>query len=443
MTEGAGVFRFTPHWTDILRIRILIPAATGLFFAAFSLMTGKFSTAAIVISSALAGASLLMLLQSEIRRRRTAIEVRDGLLRYVSPSCEKTLAIRHIDRVETGGLWGVSLPGAVRLTVYSQACGRAWLSVRLHRMRLDEAAGKIMPLGETTGGIVPGGHSALIFALTSERTTLLLVASAFFTVSSGGSSLINALGLTCTAAAALHVLFSAAACRRLSLSRRQNGFVVTAGFGGGKKTVLHGDAVSGAVIRRSPVAALCGFGSVSLITVGGALIPCACRVNDAGLFQSALKLLGAEASPCSVLSGTESVRKTDAYRTIPASFAAFLSVYFSLCGSGGFFRLFACLSGTLMSAVTLRCIVGFLCGGDLGMKVSPSVVLAGGMNGCCPEYFLIRRGNVSEIRISSGILRRMNGLCSARAVASGKKRSVRCRCVSYGALNGFASRFCS
>ena len=291
-------------------------------------------------------------------------------------------------------------------------------------MRLDEAAGKIMPLGETTGGIVPGGHSALIFALTSERTTLLLVASAFFTVSSGGSSLINALGLTCTAAAALHVLFSAAACRRLSLSRRQNGFVVTAGFGGGKT-------------------ALCGFGSVSLITVGGALIPCACRVNDAGLFQSALKLLGAEASPCSVLSGTESVRKTDAYRTIPASFAAFLSVYFSLCGSGGFFRLFACLSGTLMSAVTLRCIVGFLCGGDLGMKVSPSVVLAGGMNGCCPEYFLIRRGNVSEIRISSGILRRMNGLCSARAVASGKRRSVRCRCVSYGALNGFASRFCS
>lgn len=439
--DNTQTLRFMPHWTEILKIRRFLPAAAGLLSCAGSLLRGRFGAAAFCIPAAGFAVTLLMLLDAERKRRKTFFEIRGGVLLYLSPSREKRLGRERTERVQTGGGFFTGLLGGTRLRIDSDASRAAWLSVRVSRKNADAIAGRILHPGEETGRIVPGRYSAAVFAFTSQRSTLLLIASAFFTLFAGDGLLFLFPGACLTAAALTDMLLCAVRFRRLSLSRCRSGWMVTGGRMGRRKTFLPDRAVAGAVIHRSPVAVLCGFGSIGLLTRAGRYVPCACRVSRDELRNSAMKLVGVQDDFCARLSETDAVRRTYASGMLPALFAVLLSGYFALCAESVPSRFFACCAGCLMTAAAVRCLAGLACAADFGLYVSPSAFFAGGMKGVCAECCILRRGTVAGLRVSSGLFRRMNGLCSAVPFPSGRRSGVKCRCVSFGALNGFAARF--
>ncbi len=442
MDDRMRTFRFSPHWTEILKPRVLIPAGAGVCVNAFLLLRGRFGKAEILMISVFLSVSLWTLLSAEIHRRRTIIEIRGEALTCLSPSCEKTLKRQGIDRVEIHGTSVGRILGGVRLRIYSDASSGAWLSVSVSRKRVNEMIGHMIPLGEETGKTVPGRHSAAIYAVTSERTTLLLLASAFFTLSARDSIALNAAGAFLSAAAVMNLLAAFARFRRLSLSRRSRGFIISSGFWGMKRIYLPENAVAGAVIRRSPAAVLCGFGALWMLTYGGALIPCACRVNDGEGVHSAMKLIGAENGYSAKLSDIDAIRKKYASSIIPAVFGVFLSAYFALGAESVPSRFFACLAGAFLTSTAVRGLVGFRCADSFGLNVSPSAIFAGGMKGCSAEYYIFRRGCLAGVRIRSSLFERMNRLCCAIPFTSCGRRGVKCSCVLYGAVNGFTARFC-
>lgn len=439
--DGSAV-RFTPHWTDILHFRTFIPAVLGTVFAFVRTINGKFGTTGVILSALFFSITLAILLFSEIRRRRTTYEITGGLLKAATPSRQAALRLQNTERVEIGGTWVMKLFGGARLKVYSDASRKAWLSVRVSKKHAKAIAKQIVPLGEETGRMISVGHSSAVYAITTQRTTLLLIASAFFTISARNSIWLNTFSACLLAAATTDMLYTAVHYRGLSLLRFHNGFRVTEGFFGSKESFLPDSAIAGAVIRRSPAALLCGFGSLGLITSGGNVILCACRINCDDTISIAMKLIGTQDNFSARLSDTAAIRKQYAFEIIPTLFFLFLSAYFAVSLENPAARFFACLAGTFTISAAISCIVGFSFAGCFGLKISPSVVFAGGMYGCNVDDYYYRRNCISGVRVSSGVFRRMNGLCSAQPFTGNGRHGVKCRCVSYGAVNGFAARFC-
>ena len=177
MDDRMRTFRFSPHWTEILKLRVLIPAGAGVCVDAFLLLRGRFGKAEILMISVFLSVSLWTLLSAENRRRRTIIEIRGEVLTCLSPSCEKKLKRQGIDRVEIRGTSVGRILGGVKLRIYSDASSRARLSVSVSRKRVNEIIGHMIPLGEETGKTVPGRHSAATarlrrFSLCLQGTAL-------------------------------------------------------------------------------------------------------------------------------------------------------------------------------------------------------------------------------------------------------------------------------
>lgn len=438
--EYTDAFRFHPHWTDSVKVRSLIPAAVGMIFAAESLLHGRLDINRILIITILFIAALLQQLFSEIRRRKTSLEIRDCVLKFVSPDKEKTLVFQNTERVEIHEKKFIRILGGTTLRIYSGNSRGAWINVKVSNRDAENIALRIIPLGNETGRVIQARHSALIFAVTSQRITLLLTFSVFFTLFSGKSIPLNSVGFTLTATALADMTISYFRFRGLSLSRCRNGFLIRKEFFGIMRIFLPEEYVAGEVVQCSPLAELCGFGSLSLITSCGKVIRFACRVRREDLWNSATRVLESAGVFCTKLSDNDKIRKRYASALFPATILVILSAYFAYTAEEMLARFILCCSGSILTALSLRYLTGFLCSDRFGLNLSPSSFFAGGMKGLCAEFYILRRGSVAGFCVKSSLFQRMNGLSSAVPCISGGGPVIKCNCVSYGALNGLTAR---
>ena len=437
---------FKPHWTEILKPSCLLPIACAGIIAVFFFMRGKTGMTQMLILASVSAIALMTVLFAEKKRRYTSVEITGGLLKIKLPSGEKTLRLEMAERVEIRNTPVFPLLGSVRLKVYSDASRKAWLSVRIDKRQAGAIVDAVAGLGAETGRILPGRHSGAVYAITSERTTWLLIATAFFTLFLGkyvgknvGLHLLAALPL---ALAAADMICSAAYCQRLSLTRHACGIQVTAGFLGGRRIFRPDGSMVGVAATCSPAGLLCGRGSLRLITSGGARLLCACSVRNDELTGTALRLIKANKSHGSSFSDGDALRRKYTFQMIASLFAAFLAALLALRTENPNVCVFACAAGTIMTAAAIRSLAGMRCAGSFGLKISPSAVCAGGTAGCSAAYCCYKRDCIAGVRISSAIFRRMNDLCSAAPFPKGGRAGVKCTCVYYGAVNGLASRFC-
>lgn len=442
MGDVSSTVRFTPHWTQSFPPHILLPAAVSAVSAAILLIRGEWDTGGMIVFACVFALSPVMALWAEVRRRRTVCEIRGGLVIYRTPSIEKKLRLDRAERTEIRVSPFSRLTGCVKLTLYPDFSRRAWLSVRIPRQSAAAVIDTTAPIGTEIGRIHPGRHSSAIFAVTSDQSALLLITSAYFTLFAKGSRGINALALLTLAAAIIHMLLSFAKHRRLLLSRHQNGCRVTTGFLGGKSIFIPDRAAVGAVVRYSHAGTICGFGSVSLISSGGTEILVACHVGQSEGKDMAFRLLRTAGGTNALLSQPETLKK-DASAALAASlFAALIAAFVCIRSESDVVRTLSCVCGAFMFGTAMRCLAGLTNADRSGLRISPSVLCAGGVSVRGSEYCFLRRECVAGMRISSRLLRRMNGLCSAVVFAKGGIRSVKCRCVPVLALDGLVNRFC-
>ena len=445
VNERAEAVRFTPHGTDVLRLRRFLPSAAGALCAFVWLMQGRDLPAGAYLlytAASLLALTLVLLPAAEIRRRHTSCEMDGGCLTFRSPTGEKKLRLDCVVRVEIRRSAIRRLFGCAELNIYSDTTHRVWASVVLPEQTAESVMKAAVFPGKETGRIIPGRHSAAVCALTSGRATLLLMFSGWFTLLSRESRLMNVAAFLLLAAALFDMLHTGIRWGHISFVRMQEGCRVTAGLFGGRDIYIPERAITGAVFRQSPLGVLCGFGSMVLLTSDGGEIPVACRVREDGAVYDALRLIRAEGKAGRDLSQPDELRRKNIVSLVVSLFAAFLAGMAALRSDDPLIRTVLCGSAGACTVAALRSLVGMSCAGSLGLRVSPSAVYFGGMSGCSAVRIFLLLRQIAGVRVKSGLFMRMNGLCSAQPYAKGKGKGTPCSCVSYGALNGLVSRFC-
>lgn len=439
----AGTVRFAPHRAETFKAYNFLPAAAAFVYAAFFIAEGSFSLSncEIIITAAMFAATPALLLYAEIRRRRTVCELRGKVLKYSSLTQSKKMRLAHIERVEICGTPILRLIGCVRLKIYSDMSRRAWLSVAIPAETAAPVIGTAVSPGPEVGRIMPGRHSVAVYSVTSELTAVLLVFSAYFSLFAGNNAGMNIAALLMLAAAIFDIARSAAGHFRLSFTRNETGCRVETGLFFTKTVYIPECSIIGAVVRRTAAGILCGFGSLCILTSGGNEILVACRVSESELTHSALKLIKAEVRTKTVLSVTDAIKNSFIAGLIISLFAAFIAASLAVQSDDPTLRAISCTAAALMTVNGMRQLMGLRCADGLELTVTPSVICSGGMSPCGTGQFFISRGCISGVRVHSDIFQRMNGMCSAAPFAAGGTRGGNCRFVSYGALNGFISRF--
>ena len=440
-----SALHFSPHWTETCKAANFIPAAAGGVFLTGRIVDGVFSPMEISVAAAGVMLSLFMLLLSGRMRRQTRLEI-GSCIRLRNDRGEKVLMYDGLEYVEICGSAVARALGGVRVRLYSDSRRKAWLSVMLAKESAETLRRCIAEKYQTTdedtiGKIMPGRHSAAAYAITSERTVLLLIASAQFTLLGGKSPVIFVIGSSLLIAAVLNIVFTAAHTRGLSLIHTRGGYDVSLGFFGGKRLFLPENSVVGTAVHCGPASAVCGAGTVWLICRSGRRIPCVRWLSSEEAVKTALRLIDKEAGVGRGMNDTDTLRGNYSRQLAAALFCSFLCGLWALRAHSETVRFVACVCGIVMNAAVLRGCVGLKYAAKLGLQISPSAVCAGGSVMCGAEHDCIKRDCIAGLRINSTVFQRMNNLCSARLFTKGRGAGVWCRCVSYSALNGFAGRF--
>ena len=376
-----------------------------------------------------------------VKEKHKEINLCGGLLKYKSPRYEKLLRLDCVERVELYRTFLSRFSRRKKIKIYSDASRRAWLSVRIPEKSAEAMLKALASYGPETGRILPGPHSAAVCAITSGRTAALLIMSAFFTAFGAESAVMNIIAALSLAIAFAHILFTAAAQKNLSLIRHVCGISLTKGFSGSKTIFIPDKAVTGAVFRQGPAGIICGSGSVGLITAGGSEITCASHVSRSETENIIWRLIGASGGTCTVLSGKEELKKNYVRKLTVSLFAAFSGTILAFTTDNEPFLILTCPVGAIMTYIAIDCLIGLKSADVSGLKIFPSAIFASGTVNCMNTSYCIKRNCVSEVRIRSGIFRRMNDMCITEPVPKGRRHSVKCACVPYKAATGFLRRF--
>ena len=436
------VLRFSPHPSGACHPSVLIVFGTGVVYGIILLVNGRPDRPAIALLSALIILPLLAVLCLLHRYRHTVCEIRRDTVSVTSPRGERILKRGSLDRVEvcSGVLSGI--PRIRRVRIYSHAAGKAWLSVWLSGKDSDALIRALVPPGRETGRTVSARYSSAAYALVSENTVLPFLFSLEFTVLAGDSLVMMTAAGGMLALSLLNMLAALVSSGGMSLTRWEDGGCVITGFRGFRRAYIPGSSVVGVTVRRSPGELLCGTGSVYLMTESGRKIPCMRMLPARDILPAVCGMLGVGEKNAVCFSGEKAASKEYAVGFAASFFASFLTAFFSWSAKGASLRLVLCLASAGFVFVAVRNLAGVFCSSGTGLKVSASCWFSAGTAGCSCVYLCLKRQKVAGIRINSPLLGRTDDLCSAGLLTGSGRSCVWNRCVPYGAIQGFAGRFC-
>lgn len=425
---------FLPGWTAavFLAARYFFQ---GLDVWLFAVVGG----AAVILTAAAFG----------IAARRRGLEgwrLEQGVFR-----CRRGTVIREMLACRTDRLTCVELTdvawygvfGGVRVRLYSDASKRPFFSMILPRRDAESLLAR-MAADHDPGGrtrrrhVVSGKYAGLLGAVTARDVSLPLF----------GAGLMGLLGAGRTEmmlmAAFLGLIGLAALLVRLiseygmSVDRVAGGYMIRMGLLVERRIFVPMNGVAGVLERRSPLGALCGASRLELVCRGGKRLPCMRWYAGGHSRHAALQLLEGSEAVCTCSSDGNAVKRRYYAEGLLFLFGTVLwtAVYFDGEHTGQM-----PVTALLLLAAAVQCGMGILCGSRFGVEILPGAVRISGMGHWCAECLTLRRGQLSEVRVSRSVWEQVKGQCTAEIFPKGCRRGVKCRCVPFDKMAAILDRF--